>query len=1012
VTGARVLAEDGALVTIHARPPHPVGALELCGELPCWQQPLAMQPAGSGWQAQVRVGVGVYAVKLREPGGRWLLDPGWRTVTYDGELNGVLVVGGTDEPVLHAPASPWVTVQADGRIVLRAALRHGAGERLTVRADDGVVGVTRAMRAVRADDTHAWFEVELAGAGRALEYAFVLADGRVVTGDRGALRVTSHALIAAVPDWWRDAVVYTVFVDRFRRGGSGGRWEAPSAWTRETRAGGDLDGVIEALPYLVELGVTVLHLTPVCTAPSVHRYDAVDPIAVDPALGGDAALDRLLVDAHARGLRVILDVASTHVHRDFAPFRDVRARGPASPYWRWFQGHRWPFIDGQDPGYAHYQKGQWEEPLLALDEPEVQDAIVDWFAAWARRGADGLRVDAAADLPLPLLTRVRQVVRAIRPDAIVFGEVVPACIDRFVPGALDSATDFAHREALVAWLGGDAPAARVAQVAAAQRARGAAGPHALAFTGTHDQPRIGTVTRDPALARLGLVATALGARIPLLYYGDELGLAADPEAATRGFEDSWPDRQPMPWDEAAWDPDTRAVVREALALRRAHEVLRRGDEEVRAAGDEALVVRRHRGGDVFELVIHRGATDAEIELAPGPARLALVCGAAELIETGGAPRVRLAARSAAVVDRRTVPDLELAAHNVAVAAEAFTVGHVECPAYPARLYVTVTEACNLRCQHCITDAPARTKSGRARTLQPWLLDALDEAFSHADYVAFTHGGESLSAPGFPEVLRRIARARARRPGRADVHLVSNGTLLDEPRVASLVELGVTSIMISLDGATAATNDRIRVLGRFDRVVANIAAAVELRARTGADLRLGISTVVGASNVAELAALGRLCVELGVDWLKIEETYPATPFARHDLLAPDAAPVTAAMAALCETVAGSSLVLVDHLAPAAGCVCDGDPGVAAFRAADDYANRATFRPCRAAWEQAAIDPDGTVHVVDYAGAPLGNLLDAPLLALWNTAPALAARTRALVASTPERRQRCVSMTSAR
>ena len=76
----------------------------------------------------------------------------------------------------------------------------------------------------------------------------------------------------------------------------------------------------------------------------------------------------------------------------------------------------------------------------------------------------------------------------------------------------------------------------------------------------------------------------------------------------------------------------------------------------------------------------------------------------------------------------------------------------------------------------------------------------------------------------------------------------------------------------------------------------------------------------------------------------------------------------------------------------------------------FANRATFRTCRAAWEQAAIDPDGTVHVVDYAGAPLGNLLDAPLLALWNTAPALAARTRALAASTPERRRRCIASSS--
>lgn len=1000
----RVLDEHGRLVTIHTRPAHPVGGLELCGELPCWAQPLAMERAGTGFHASARVGPGVYAMKLRVPGSAWLLDPAWRTMTCDGELNGALVVGGTEEPVLHAPAPPWVGVRDDGRIVVRAALRRGHGERLILRADEGPGPTARAMRAFRADATHLWFEGELSGAGRSLEYELVLADGRAVAAPGGALAVALADLPPPPPAWWRDAVVYTIFIDRFRRGD--GAWRDPAAWDREIRAGGDLDGIAGALPYLADLGATALHLTPICVAPSVHRYDAIDPVSVDPALGGEAAFARLLEAAHARGMRIIIDIAATHVHRDFAPFREVRETGPASPYWRWFQARRWPFVDGQDPGYAHYQKGQWQEPLLELGEPEVADAIVGWFQSWARRGVDGLRVDAAADLPLPLLARLRAAVRAIRADAIVFGEVVPASVDRFVPGGLDAATDFAQREAMVGWLAGTVPTSRVEDVSAAQRARGAAGPRALGFTGTHDQPRIATSTRDPALARLGLLAVALGARVPLLYYGDEVGLAADPSAATRAFEDSWPDRQPMPWDDRAWDTATRALVRDALALRRDDELLRRGDEDVRSLGEDVLIVRRHRLGAAIDLVLHRGIAPVEVTLPPGPARIVLASGEAAL---GEGARIRLGPRAAAVIDRRpeAAPhDLELRTHNAALAAEAFAAGHVASPAYPSRLYLTVTEACNLRCVHCITDAPARTSSGRARTLRPWVLDALDEAFHHADYVAFTHGGESLTAPLFPEVLRRIARARGPRGGRTDVHLVSNGTLLDVDRVSSLVELGVTSIMVSLDGATAATNDRIRVLGRFDRVVANLAAAVAWRARTGADLRLGVSTVVGASNVTELPALARLCREVGVDWLKVEETYPATPFARHDLLAPGDPRVAGALAAAADRLAGSSLVLVDHLDPPGACACSGEPAALAFRAADDFANRATFRPCRAAWEQAAIDPDGTVHLVDYAGAPLGNLLDAPFLALWNAGPALAARERALAATPRVRRQRCV------
>ncbi len=992
-------------VTVRARPPAPTTTLELRGELPCWSVGHAMSPAGDGFELTLPLAPGVYAVKAQAPGGGWWIDPAWRTM-HDGLVeNGALVVGGTEEPVLHAPAAPWLERTDDGAVIVRAALRRTSRSRgLAVRADDGAGVVTRRMRAIDADPSHVTFEARLPGAGRRLAYTFALDDGRTVAGPGGAwLAVTLADLPAPPPAWWRRAVVYTVFVDRFRRGGARPTWAEPGRSDREHHAGGDLRGVVEALPYLRDLGVDVLHLTPLCVAPSPHRYDAVDPRAVDPALGGEAAFGRLCEEAHAAGMRVLCDVAATHVHRDFPPFQDVLARGPASPYWSWFAVDRWPCSEGPDPGYAHYQKGQWQEPLLRADEPAVADWLVETFTSWVRRGADGVRVDAAADLPLALVGRVRGAVRAIRPDAVVFGEVVPACLDRFAPAALDAATDFAAREALVGWLAGTAPAAEVARVWARQRRRGAAGPRGLGFAGTHDQPRIATVT-DPARARLALAAVALGARVPLFYYGDEVGLRAGGDAAARDFEDSWPDRQPMPWDEAAWDATTRALVRDALALRRREPLFVDGDEEV-TADDEVVVMRRARGARAIELLLHRGPAAVTRALSPGPA-------ATVLLATGGArldgDQLHLPPASALVLDRSAPPPphaLELCARNGELAAHAYAEGVVDLPTYPARLYLTVTEACNLRCQHCITDAPARTREGRARTAPPWLLAALAEPFAHVDYVGFTHGGEALSSPAFLDTLRAIGRARGGR--RADLHLATNGMLLDGARVRTLVELGVSSVMVSLDGATPATNDRIRVLGDLRRVLDHVAAALEWRSRAGADLRLGVSMVVGRANLGEVAELGRVCAGLGVDWLKLEETCAVNGFSRADLIAPDAAEVAAAMADLAAAVAGTPLVVVDHLAPPAACACSGDARAVAFRAADDFANRARFRPCRAAWEQAAIDPDGTVHLVDHAGPVLGNLLDAPLLALWNGPAATAARAAALAATTPAARQRCVA-----
>ncbi len=999
------------ITVLRCRPPRPVPGLELCGELPHWSAPIAMRAAPGGrFEATLDLRPGVYAYKLRAPDGSWLLDadnPRTLGAGVAGETDSALVIGGTAEPVLHAPAAPWLWRRDDGRVVVRAALRRGAGTTLALHVD----GALRPMRAISDDAHHVTFEVELAGAARTLAYGFALADGRIVAGPDGALlQAEVKTLGDDVPGWWRDAVVYTVLVDRFRRADG---WRDDARWAREHRCGGDLDGVRLALPHLVELGVTALHLTPLTPAPSAHRYDAIDPRAIAPELGGDAAFDRLIAAAHAVGVRVLCDVVLTHVDRDFAPFVDVRARGPASPWWPWFQAHRWPFFDGPDPGYAHYQKGRWQEPLLALDEPAVVGWLEGTVQHWLRRGADGVRLDAAADAPLPLLARLRAAARAVRTDAAVIGEIVPPRLERWTPGTLDAATDFAAQGALLDWLTGATTSAALARGEAARRARRAAPHAALGFTGTHDQPRIRTRVADAARARLGLLRVALGAAVPLLYYGDEVGLAAEPDgdagAASRDFEDSWPDRQPMPWDPARWDHPTLALLRAALALRARHPLLRGGDEEVAALGDDTLLIRRRAGADAIDLVLHRGDAAVTLPLPGGD-------DAAVLLATAGATldgaTITLPAGAALVLDRRAPVDdtaIALRTHNAALAAQAWRDAQVTTPAYPSRLIVTVTEACNLRCAHCITDAPARTRGGQARTLPRWVVDALGEAFAHVDQVAFTHGGESITAPIFADVLRAIAAARAGRPGRAQIHLASNGMLLDPARLQALVDLGLSSLMISIDGATAATNDRIRVLGRLDQTLAHVRAAVALRAR-GADLRVGLSCVIGASNVAEVPALARLAADLGVDWLKLEETYPATPFARHDRLAPDDAAVIAAVAGARDALAGTPVVLVDHVDPPAGCPCQhADPGTraraTAFRAADDFAHRAQLAPCRAPWEQAFVDADGTVRAVDHAGPVLGSLLDAPLLALWNAAPAQALRSRALADTTAAQRAGC-------
>ena len=1011
--------QDARTVVLRYRPSVPAAGVDLLGEMETWLTPVPMTVwEGQTREATLELAPGVYAYKYRHADGSYHLDPAHgRTLNRDGAQNSVLVVAGTPEPLLHAPRAPYLWEREDGLLCVRAALRRTAGAALSVRWDEGHGSQLTAMRRVGEEHEHWLFEALLPASSERTRYLFALPSGELVgsAGEHGAAFVhVRPARRSALAEWWKHGVMYSIFVDRFRRGG--GKLGTPAH--ERARAGGDLWGVIEALPYLSDLGVTMLQLTPIALSPSAHRYDAIDPRVVDPALGGERALTALLEAAHARGMRVLLDIACSHVHRDHAAFRELRALGPRSPYWAWFQAYAFPFAEGPDGGYLHYPKGQWEEPLLRTDNPDVQRYLVGHFEHFARMGVDGFRVDAACSLPLTLTHAIREAVLRIRPDALVWGEITVDNAQRWLAAsALDSATDFVAQAAERRFWRGELDARALSALCNRRRFyRAGTGTRALAFTANHDQARLLTLHGDASLARAAHVLLLSRAELPALYYGDELELAS--EQRERNWEDAWPDRAPMPWERAQEDVKSRELVRELVKLRRASSALTAGEERWLVAEDpeggalaDVLVLRRESPDEQLDVLLSRAphmvrvrlpeaaTAHAEMVLASAPARLA-------------GDTLELPPRSAVIVRRSLAPAVQALwegalNHAAELARAAFVSGATEVPALPERLYLTMTERCNLRCAHCITHAPRLTREGRARSLEPWLLPRLRDAFQAMSYLGFVHGGESLVAPGFFATLAYVQRARARVHGRLDIHLLSNGMLLDEERVQRLVDAGVTSLAVSLDGASPHSNDKLRIGGSFHTVVKHLERALALRARRAADLRIGISCVVGKSSLPELESLARLCVELGVDWLKLEEMYGATGCAAQELVPAGDARLLDALGRVRAQLEHAGVVFVDHTHSKPACACASDPCARAFREADDFANRAQFRPCRMLWEQAAVDPDGVVRPVDYAHGALGSLREAELLALWNGEVMQAARARILTPSTRAQRERCVA-----
>lgn len=201
-------------------------------------------------------------------------------------------------------------------------------------------------------------------------------------------------------DWWRSAVVYQVYVRSFADSNGDGI--------------GDLPGIRERLPYLRDLGVDALWLTPFYTSPMVDGgYDVADYRDVDPMFGTLADFDAMIADAHALGLRIIVDIVPNHTSSQHPWFQAALAAGPGSP-----ERERYLFADGKGaagelppndwesifggPAWTRVADGQWylhlfdpAQPDLNWRNPEVRAEFEDVLRFWLDRGVDGFRVDVA-----------------------------------------------------------------------------------------------------------------------------------------------------------------------------------------------------------------------------------------------------------------------------------------------------------------------------------------------------------------------------------------------------------------------------------------------------------------------------------------------------------------------------------------------------------------------------------------------------------------------------------------
>ena len=338
----------------------------------------------------------------------------------------------------HQVASPWcfpvssTQIQIKlrtGKDITKVVLTYGDPHQgHIVNGKWGWYGRTIEMTQTGVGESHLYWTSIITPPQHRLKYDFKISDGKetVTYGERCVLPIEEepdnfnyffYAYLHAdpvyhAPQWVKDTIWYQIFPDRFNSVPAKKAWPRGPV-TNATHYGGNLQGIIDKLPYLSELGITGLYLTPIFESPSTHKYDTTDYFRIDPDFGTLEDLKELVKKAHDLNIKVMLDAVFNHAGSHFNPWL-LAKNDPTSPYHDWFYFN--------EHGYETFSFSK-NMPKLNTTNPEVIEYFCHVGQYWIEEAdIDGWRLDVANEIS-PLFWRsFRKAVKSVK-DVYILGEV-------------------------------------------------------------------------------------------------------------------------------------------------------------------------------------------------------------------------------------------------------------------------------------------------------------------------------------------------------------------------------------------------------------------------------------------------------------------------------------------------------------------------------------------------------------------------------------------------------------
>ena len=354
------------------------------------------------------------------------------------------------------------------------------------------------------------------------------------------------------PEWPKEQVIYQIFPDRFYR--SGNNNIASDSWgelpASDSLYGGNLQGIIDKLDYLENLGITSIYLTPIFKSPSNHKYNIDDYYQIDSNFGNLKIAKRLFAEAHKRDIKIILDAVFNHSGSGFFAFQDLLQNGEESEYINWYHPENLP-INLDEVNYKTFANNIRQMPRLNMDNLATQNYFLEVARYWTEElDLDGWRLDVADEVSSDFWYRFRKILKEVKSDIFIIGEVWYRA-NRWLEGdQFDSVMNYDLQKDIFSLIVNQSITADIFSKRIQNNFVNYMSDipnQLLTVLDSHDTPRISWYFKDLSksaqVEKIKLISTLqfFLPGIPMIYYGTEIGMTGgdDPDC-----------RRTMIWEEA------------------------------------------------------------------------------------------------------------------------------------------------------------------------------------------------------------------------------------------------------------------------------------------------------------------------------------------------------------------------------------------------------------------------------------------------------------------------------